>query len=245
MADIDDAESPIGERDAPSRAPTRAGGPLGKAWGWFNAQPAQTKVIVIGVIVVLGVVVWMALRKKAAPTTDENGDDILSGAFRPLGANRYGPGGQAASPTALPPPVTGTTSGSTSQPAATAPKVTPPISPGVTPARAPITATATVTATPLQTPTVTPTAIRPAALFPVTPLGATTPPTLHRTDVPLSGTIIPLDDPTRSPSPTPTPIRTATQIVPIAFPRTGPTPQTTRPTVISAVPTQRGTNVSF
>lgn len=63
MPDYDDAESPIGEREAPSRSRTHATGPIGKAWAWFSAQPATTKVIVIGVIVVLGVVVWMALRK--------------------------------------------------------------------------------------------------------------------------------------------------------------------------------------
>lgn len=96
MADHDDAESIMGDEERSSRASARvsgatgAKGPIGKAWAWFSVQPAQTKVIVIGVIVVLGVVVWMALRKDKRV---ENDDEVAPGKFSPLGQN--GPGGLA------------------------------------------------------------------------------------------------------------------------------------------------------
>lgn len=79
MADYDDAESPVGEREAPSRSPRRATGPIAKAMAWFGAQPATTKVIVIGVIVVLGVVVYMAFKKTPAASTDTSAADNKSG----------------------------------------------------------------------------------------------------------------------------------------------------------------------
>ena len=241
MAEHDDAVSPIGADEAPSRAPTRAGNPLARGWAWFNAQPTQTKVIIIGVIVVLGVVAWMALRNKNNAQTDT--EDVSPGRFNPLGASRFGPGNMAASPTALPPP----TSASTDQPGATSPAVSPAISPGGGSSRPSITATATVTPSPLVGPTITPSAVRPPNIYSVTPAGMT--PTMRGTDVSLSGTITPLPNtPTYTPSLGAAPHvgeSTATRTTVVAIPKTAPTRQVQRPTVISPTPTQRGTNINF
>lgn len=77
MADYDDAESPVDEPAGRSRSSTRAGGPIAGAWGWFSKQPAQNKVIIVGVIAVLGVVVWMAFRKKT-PSADTTTNGTVS-----------------------------------------------------------------------------------------------------------------------------------------------------------------------
>lgn len=217
MAEHDDAQSPIGDDEAPLRAPTRAGNPLARGWAWFNAQPTQTKVIIVGVIVVLGVVAWMALRNKNTASTSSS-EDVSPGKFRPLGAS--GPIGSQPTPvTAIPP---------TDQPAATAPPVTSSIIPGGGTPR-PITATAAPNiAGPLLTPVVAPAAVRPANIYPVTPEGMS--PTMRGTDIALSGTTVPINQ---------------TKVAPIGYTKKAPTPQLQRPTVISAVPTQRGTNVNF
>lgn len=89
MADYDDAESPVNESRGGPRAVSRARGPIGKAWAWFSAQPAQTKVIVIGVAVVLGVIVWMALRKRSANSQDNmtaDSSEIPTKPTEPVGA---------------------------------------------------------------------------------------------------------------------------------------------------------------
>lgn len=70
MAEYDDSVSPVDEPEGRQRSVRRAQGPIGKAWAWFSAQPAQTKVIVLGVIVILGVIAWMAFRKTPAASTD-------------------------------------------------------------------------------------------------------------------------------------------------------------------------------
>lgn len=71
----DDAEDIMGgsrERPAAREAVKKANGPIGKAWAWFSVQPAQTKVIVIGVAVVLGVVVWMMFKKTPAKSSADD-----------------------------------------------------------------------------------------------------------------------------------------------------------------------------
>lgn len=73
-----------GER-APRRSRDRVGGPIGNAWAWFNSQPPQTKVMVIGVIVVLGVVIWMMFRKKQPAASSSDTTDVQAGPFSPLG----------------------------------------------------------------------------------------------------------------------------------------------------------------
>jgi len=81
--DYADAVSPVGERT--QRAPRIRGGSnvFKKAWGWFNAQPAQTKVLIVGAMLVVGVVIYMAIRNKqqAASTDDSEGNPITTGPF--------------------------------------------------------------------------------------------------------------------------------------------------------------------
>lgn len=182
MADYDDAVSPVGDDDAPSRRSyARTGGnPFARGWAWFSAQPMQTKVVVIGVVVVLGVVAWMALRKKTP--ADTSSEDVSPGAFGPLGAssrmgNNPGLPTPTVPPTALP-PTSVPTSVSTSVPQSSG-----------------IVAPVTTGASPLQVTAPTgdqPAAFRPPATWPVTPEGSSKPPTMKRTDVPLSGTITPV-----------------------------------------------------
>jgi len=93
MADYEDAESPVGERGGSSRAPTRASGPLGKLAAWFGAQPASTKLIIISVILVIGVVIWMALRNKGSASTSSDSSEDKPGKFSPLGQGRPGENG--------------------------------------------------------------------------------------------------------------------------------------------------------
>lgn len=118
MADYEDAESPVGERGGYSRASTRAQGPLGKLGAWFGAQPASTKLIVVGVIVVIGVVVWMAFRNKSAATSTDSSTDT-PGKFSPLGQGRpgdNGPTGIAVYPMGGSPVSSGDTSNAPSYP---------------------------------------------------------------------------------------------------------------------------------
>ena len=181
MPDYDDAISPVGDDEAPSRRSRRAtgGNPLTRAWAVFSAQPLQTKVIIVAVAVVLGVVAYMLFRKKPAADSSE---DVSAGAFGPLGASsrmNFNPGlpTPTVPPTALPP---------TSVP--TSASISTPTSSGII-------APATTGSTPLQTPTPTgdqPAAFRPPATWPVTPAGSSKPPTQKRTDVSLSGTITPI-----------------------------------------------------
>ena len=89
MADYDDAESPVGARAGYSRGSTRATGPLGAAWAWFSKSPPTTKLIVVGVIVVIGVVAWMVIRGNKAAAASSDGED-KPGKFLPLG--QRGPG---------------------------------------------------------------------------------------------------------------------------------------------------------
>lgn len=71
--DYADAVSPVGER---TQTRTRAGrGPfLGKLWAKFNGLPAQTKVLIIGAIVVVGIVIYLNVKGKRAAATQEAAD---------------------------------------------------------------------------------------------------------------------------------------------------------------------------
>lgn len=107
MADYDDAQSPIGDEQGYSRAPRRASGPIARVWALFSAQPMTTKVLIIGVIVVVGVVAYMALKKKPAAATSDSSSETRPGLFGPLGQN--GPGTQPTGPTGIlmQPPISG------------------------------------------------------------------------------------------------------------------------------------------
>lgn len=94
MAEYDDAEDIMGgskESSAASQRVKKANGPIGKAWAWFSVQPAQTKVIVIGVIVVLGVVVWMMFKKQ--PVKSNADDEAPETAFDKINKDKPPLGG--------------------------------------------------------------------------------------------------------------------------------------------------------
>ena len=187
MAEHDDAVSPMGddeERSRPSQSRT-GGHPLARVWAWFNAQPTQTKVIIVGVIVVLGVIAWMALRNKNS-SADTSSEEVKPGRFTPLGVNPLSPSSSTPTTSAL------TDAANT----ATAPAVSAPISPNqTTQARPQITAQAAPVAA-VKTPTYSqPALIVPVRTYKITPVGMT--PTMRGPDV---GVGVPGVDASRPPT---------------------------------------------
>jgi hypothetical protein len=70
--DYADAVSPVGERTGTRTRAKGNGGPfLGKLWAKFNALPAQTKVLIIGAIVVVGIVIYLNVKGKSAAAADD------------------------------------------------------------------------------------------------------------------------------------------------------------------------------
>jgi len=143
--DYADAVSPVGERT--QRAPRIRGGAnvFKKVWSWFNAQPAQTKVLIVGAMLVVGVVIYMAIRNKqqAASTDDSEGNPITTGPFNGRwGLPRAYVPGQA--PTPAPSPTSAVPKAPTpaaipkpSQPAAVPAAAAKPVYP-ITPAALPV-----------------------------------------------------------------------------------------------------------
>lgn len=195
MAEHDDAVDVMGdERERPSRASHErtSGNPIGRAWQWFTVQPAQTKVIILGVIVVLGVVIWMALRNKNSSQTTDQQDETQPGKFSPLGQFWKN---KDTTPAATTPATT---------PVSTSPAVVPP---------GPTAITSTIAA---------------SSASPVQQAAAYKPPVTFPTQA------------------TPASASAASKVIArISLPR-GSTPvYNVRPTVITAVPTNRGTNVDY
>jgi hypothetical protein len=209
MADYDDAVSPVGEDERPSRARGRASGPIGRLWGWFAAQPAQTKVIILGVIVVLGVVAYMAIKGKSTAQAETDSED-KPGKFFPLGQmgpGANGPTGIASAPT--PGSILGTpvTSGDTSN----ASSYPPP--------------TASTSPNPVSTLS--------------GPTGIATQPAQAQSQIAQAAAYRP------PVTPTITPLSASTVVARVNLPAGSTPPRNVRPTVITKVPTERGTNISF
>src|SRR5689334_11018714 len=69
--DYADAVSPVGERTQTRTRAKGNGGPfLGKLWAKFNALPAQTKVLILGALVVVGIVIYLNVKGKSAAASD-------------------------------------------------------------------------------------------------------------------------------------------------------------------------------
>lgn len=71
--DYADAVSPTSERTRTQTRTHAGGGPfLGKLWAKFNALPAQTKVLILGAIVVVGIVIYLNVKGKSAAAADNS-----------------------------------------------------------------------------------------------------------------------------------------------------------------------------